>query len=118
MHRIMFMLSIGISNFILLEVHLGVILFETGVRVEAWLTRTCLAVKVSTSATPRCLPVAAHHAVLILVYVGYDVQLAIEPCDRTGPPTTKFGCTDIADKLLDHLATKGDVPHCSCLLML
>src|SRR6218665_4144662 len=59
MHRIMFRLSIGISNFILLEVHLGVILFETGVRVEAWLMRTCLAVKVSTSAAPRCLPVAS-----------------------------------------------------------
>jgi len=69
MHRIMFRLSIGISNFILFEVHLGVIVFETGVRVEAWLTRTCLAVKVSTSAAPRCLPVAAHRVVLILVHV-------------------------------------------------
>ena len=59
MHRIMLRLSIGISNFILLEVHLGVILFETGIRVEAYLMRTCLAVKVSTSAAPRCLPVAS-----------------------------------------------------------
>ena len=85
------------------------------------MTRTCIAVKVSTSAAPRCLPVAAHRAVLILVHVGYDVQLAIEPCDlvgRTGPSTTKFGCTDVADQLLDHLATKGDERHCSEVLLL
>jgi len=57
------------------------ILFETSIRVEARLTGACLAAEVRTSATASCLPVAAHGAVLVLVHVGDDVQLAIEPYD-------------------------------------